>query len=486
MNIFENLKPEKVWMYFDEILQIPRPSKKEEKIIAYLLDFGKKHNLPAKRDEIGNVLITKPATKGYENQQVMVLQSHIDMVCEKNADVVHDFEKDPIKAKIEGEWVTAEGTTLGADDGIGIAAQLAILAANNIEHGPIECLFTVDEETGLSGAFALQPEFMTGKILLNLDSEDEGELFIGCAGGIDTMITLTYKKRKTPPKHNAYLISVKGLLGGHSGDEINKGHGNSNKILNRLLWNLANLYKIRLNNFDGGNLRNAIPREAFAIITVNSKHKKLLEKYCKKYFKTIKNELSETDAGVQISIEKTETPKFVINKSAQQKLLNALYACPHGVIAMSYRMPGMVETSTNLASVKFKDDNIIEITTSQRSDLNSSKLDIASMVESVFLLAECNVKHGDGYPGWTPNPNSEILKITVAAYEKLFGNTPVVRSIHAGLECGLFLEKYPEMDMISFGPTLRQVHSPDEKINIETVDKFWKLLLEVLKNAPLK
>ena len=482
-SILNNLKPEIVWSYFEEILQIPRPSKKEEKIREYLIAFGKQNNLETKSDEAGNILIKKNATAGMENRKIIVLQSHMDMVCEKNSDVKHDFDNDPIQPVIDGDWVTAKGTTLGADDGIGIAAQLAILSSTDIIHGPIECLFTVDEETGLTGAFALQPEFLEGRVLINLDSEDEGELFIGCAGGIDTVATFKYKHVKTPNNSISYKISISGLKGGHSGDDINKGFGNSVKILTRLLWNASNDLKIHLAHFDGGNLRNAIAREATAIITIKPKRKERMLAYVESFSNAVKEELSITEPGLSIQIEETGMPKTILNNKIQNRLLNSLYACPHGVITMSQKMPGMVETSTNLASVKFRGKNTIEVTTSQRSDSGTAKLDIAHMVENLFRLASAKVIHSDGYPGWTPNPASSILKITEKAYKDLFRTDPVVRSIHAGLECGLFLEKYPDMDMISFGPTLRRVHSPDERINIETVRKFWELLLEVLKHS---
>ncbi|MCK5838232.1 MAG: aminoacyl-histidine dipeptidase, partial [Bacteroidales bacterium] len=407
----------------------------------------------------------------------------MDMVCEKNSDVKHDFDNDPIQPVIDGDWVTAKGTTLGADDGIGIAAQLAILSSTDIIHGPVECLFTVDEETGLTGAFALQPGFLEGRVLINLDSEDEGELFIGCAGGIDTVATFKYKHVKTPNDSISYKISISGLKGGHSGDDINKGFGNSVKILTRLLWNASNDLKIHVAHFDGGNLRNAIAREATAIITIKPKRKERMLAYVESFSNAVKEELSITEPGLSIQIEETGMPKTIVSKKIQNRLLNSLYACPHGVISMSQKMPGMVETSTNLASVKFRGKNRIEVTTSQRSDSSTAKLDIAHMVENVFRLARAKVTHSDGYPGWAPNPASNILKITEKAYKDLFRTDPVVRSIHAGLECGLFLEKYPDMDMISFGPTLRRVHSPDERINIETVRKFWELLLEVLKHS---
>ena len=481
-----NLHPKEVWKYFLEICQIPRPSKKEEKIMEYLIKFGESHGLETHRDEAGNVVIKKGATPGMESRQAVVLQSHMDMVCEKNSDVEHDFLKDPIKPRIDGEWVKATGTTLGADDGIGIAAQLALLAATDIPHGPIECLFTVDEETGLTGAFEMKPGFFDSKILLNLDSEDEGELFIGCAGGVDTLATFGYEQEKVPSGFIAYKFTVKGLKGGHSGDDINKGLGNSIKIINRFLWKGTNKFDLRLSNLDGGNLRNAIPREAFAVFLVHEDDKESGVADFNTFHSDVKNELKDTEPNLVLGLEECNAPEWVIDEPTQYDLLNALYACPHGVIAMSSQIPGLVETSTNLASVKFIQDNQILVTTSQRSSVDSSKTDIANMVESVFRLANASVVHSEGYPGWAPNTNSEILTITKNAYVKLFSVEPIVRAIHAGLECGLFLEKYPELDMISFGPTIRGAHSPDERLDIASNVKFWDLLLEVLKNIPEK
>jgi dipeptidase D len=463
MKILDKLTPQPIWSYFEDICQVPRPSKREEKIIKFLIDFAKSHNLSAKRDEAGNVLISKPAVKGKESVPTVILQSHVDMVCEKNAETIHDFDNDPIIPVVDGEWVTANGTTLGADCGIGMAAQLAVLTSDSIKHGPIECLFTVDEETGLSGAFALGPDFLSGKTLINLDSEDEGELFIGCAGGIDTVATMSFKKEQAPENHFALKISVKGLLGGHSGDDINKGRGNAIKILNRFLWQIRDKYDLYLVEFNGGNLRNAIAREAFAIIMIPPNMKESITVDFNIYRGEIEDELLITEPNIKLVLESVDNkPDFVIDKESVLKLTNAVYTCPHGVISMSYRMPGMVETSTNLASVKFS-DNSATITTSQRSDIKTSVYDASAMVQSTFLLAGAEVKRGDGYPGWTPDPDSKILEISKKSYEKLFKVEPVVRSIHAGLECGLFLEKYPGMDMISFGPTLRGVHSPDER-----------------------
>ncbi len=484
MSTLDNLQPSEIWKYFNEICTIPRPSKKEEKIISYIIEFALKHNLESKKDEAGNVVIQKKATPGMENLQPVVLQSHLDMVCEKNSDTIHDFLNDPIIPYVDGEWVKAKGTTLGADDGIGIAAQLALLASDSIPHGPIECLFTVDEETGLTGAFEMKPGFFTSKILLNLDSEDEGEFFIGCAGGVDTVITFAYEREKVPSDFIAYKLTVKGLKGGHSGDDIDKGLGNSIKIINRFLWKSSNKFDLRISQLDGGNLRNAIPREAYSVFALHQDDKDDMIKDFEIYKKEILNEIGDVETGLTITLESNDLPEFVIDEPTQFDLLNALYSCPHGVIAMSRQLKGLVETSTNLASVKFIQDNQILVTTSQRSSIESAKHDIANMVESVFRLANGHVQHSEGYPGWAPNTNSEVLTITKNAYKKLFGVDPVVRAIHAGLECGLFLEKYPYLDMISFGPTIKGAHSPDERLNIETTRKFWDLLQEVLVNIP--
>lgn len=479
-SILADLEPKSLFKFFGEILSIPRPSKHEEKMTEYLVNWAKERNLEYVSDEIGNVIIRKGATKGKENSPWVCLQSHIDMVCEKNSDKDFDFEKDAIVPKIEGEWLKADGTTLGADDGIGVATALAILDANDIEHGPIECLFTVDEETGLSGAEALSADVLKSRILLNLDSEDEGEIFIGCAGGIDTVAKLPYDKEETP-KAPAFKIMVKGLKGGHSGDDINKGLACANKILNRILWSLDKEMDLRLSCFEGGNLRNAIAREANATFVVAQADVELMKEIVEKFAVDLKYEFRTTEPDMQITLSEAEKPAFVVDMLSQDNLLNVLYACPHGVLAMSREIPGFVETSTNLASVKMKEDHFF-ITTSQRSSVESAKYAAAYRVESCFLLAGADVEHGDGYPGWAPNPESKILKIAVDAYKKLFNKEPIVRAIHAGLECGLIGEKYPGMDMISYGPTLRGVHSPDERLEIKTVELYWKHTLEILKN----
>jgi len=481
MSEIKNLEPKIVWKYFDEITKIPRPSKKEEKIIQYLLNFAKEYNLEAEKDEVGNVVIKKAATKGMENTATVILQSHSDMVCEKNNDVEFNFETDPIKAFIDGDWVTADGTTLGADDGIGIAASLAILSSNDIQHGPIEALFTSDEETGMTGAFGLQQGFLKGSILINLDSEDEGELFIGCAGGMDSVAEFDYKKEKLNDNFYSCKITVSGLKGGHSGDEIDSGLGNANKILNRFLYNLSEKTEFMLNNFDGGNLRNAIARESSAIISVKQHDKEQIRLALNIFTEEIKSELSATEPDLNLEMTTIDNPEFVIDADTQKKLMQAIYACPHGVIAMSQSIENLVETSTNLASVKFKNDKIV-IGTSQRSSVNSALTDVASMVKSVFELAGAKVIQSDGYPGWTPKLDSAIMNITKNSYKKLFNQEPKVLAIHAGLECGLFLTKYPNLDMISIGPTVKGAHSPDERMNIQTVVKFWDLLIDVLKN----
>ncbi|MDR2292999.1 MAG: aminoacyl-histidine dipeptidase [Prevotellaceae bacterium] len=477
MNI-QDLEPNIVFKFFKQILNVPRPSKKEGKIIKYLLDFAKEYNLQAKTDKSGNVLISKPATAGRENLPTVVLQSHIDMVCEKNSDVVFDFENDAIQAYVDGNWIKAKGTTLGADCGIGMAAELAILASNNIEHGNLECLFTVDEETGLTGAFELEQNFFTGKILLNLDSEDEGEIFIGCAGGRDTLGKIAYREVAISDRGIALRIDVKGLKGGHSGDDINKGLACANKVLNRLLYPFFDY--IEINKFDGGNLRNAIAREAYAIISVAPEKVDEFKKHLNRFEEDVRYEYRSVEPDMRITVAETEKPKTVIDSKAKFSLMNCLYACPHGVLAMSREIPNFVETSTNLASVKM-DDKYIIISTSQRSAVNTSKDDATACVVACFKLVGAEVWQGDGYPGWMPNPDSPVLAIAESVYEKIFDKKPLVKAIHAGLECGLFLEKYPALDMISFGPTLRGVHSPDERLDIASTQKFWLLLINILK-----
>jgi len=485
MRQLSTLKPSLIWKYFDQITKIPRPSKKEEKMIIWVMNTARDHNLSVEKDETGNVLIRKPASSGFENRKTVCLQSHLDMVCEKNSSSNHNFETDPIQTTIDGAWVKAEGTTLGADNGIGVAAMLAILTDRNLKHGPLECLFTVDEETGLNGAKNLESGFFTANILLNLDSEDEGELFIGCAGGMNTIATLKYEMRQTPEGSSAFRIEVTGLQGGHSGADIHKNRGNSIKILNQLLWEVRNRFGARLSVFEGGNLRNAIPREAFAIVALPNTHIEVFTDFFRNYTRLLKAEYYVDEPGIQINLNPVPLPEKVLKKKVQEKLLNSLFACPHGVISWSRLMENLVETSTNLASVKFEGINRIVISTSQRSSINTAKIQIGNTVKSTFKLANATVEQTEGYPGWNPNPASEILKITTSSYKRLFGVDPAVKAIHAGLECGLFLEKYPGLDMISFGPTILDPHSPSERVNIETTEKFWKLLTDVLENIPV-
>lgn len=481
--IFDNLEPPKIWSYFEEICKIPRLSKNEEKIRQYLLDFAEKHGLQNKTDKAGNVLISKAADPEYNKRKSVLLQSHMDMVGEKDAKTEHDWTKDPIVPYIDGKWVKAKDTTLGADDGIGIAAQMALLSDNEIKTGPIECLFTVDEESGMTGAIELEKNFFDSKILINLDSEDEGELFIGCAGGIDTVAEMPYKKEEPDGDHVALKISITGLHGGHSGDEIHKGYANSVKMMTGLLQILSSKYKIRLSRFNGGNLRNAIPREAFAYITCHKDHVDKIRKDTEQYLERMRKEYASTEKGISITVSKTDHPPFVIDHKSHKSLLNALDQCPHGVVAWSEEMKGLVETSTNLASVKFIDGDI-RIVTSQRSSVDSAKKEISGQVYDIFTENNALAQHSGGYPGWKPDTNSEILNITRRSYEKLFNTTPLVRAIHAGLECGLILEKYPGLDMISFGPTIKGAHTPQERLDIETTKKFWDLLVDVLRNIP--
>ncbi len=477
-----DLEPRQVWEQFDAITRVPRPSKKEERVIEFLIDFARSHSLDYERDAIGNVVIRKPATSGYEDHETVILQSHMDMVCEKNSDVDFDFDSQPINAVVDGEWVRAEGTTLGADCGIGMAAAMAMLLATDVEHGPIEALFTVDEETGLTGAFNLGEGMLTGKYLINLDSEDEGEIFIGCAGGVDTVATFLVQYDAAPKGYTFYRFDVSELKGGHSGDDINKGRANSNKIAARLLLIAQDEFEGRVSYFDGGNLRNAIPREAYAVMGVPSKQKDKFEARARQFIADVKEEFTLTEPDMRLALSDMPAVEEVLTETSQRNLLGALVGVPNGVLAMSAAIEGLVETSTNLASVKFSGKQKVVVTTSQRSSVESAKLYAKQAVESVFLLAGAEVEHSDGYPGWAPNPDSHLLKKTVESYERLFGVEPKVKAVHAGLECGLFLEKYPHLEMVSFGPTLCGVHSPDERLEIATVEKFWQLLNEVVKN----
>lgn len=481
MSEIRNLEPKAVWTIFDEINQVPRPSKKETKIIAYLEEFARKHNIPYKKDGIGNIVMYRKATPSMAGKPTIVLQSHMDMVCEKEADRTIDFMNDPIETYIDNGWVKARGTTLGADDGIGMATALALLTTEGLEHPDLEALFTVDEETGLTGAFNLGEEMLTGHYLINLDSEDDGEIFIGCAGGIDTVATFTYRREQTPEGMVWMRARISGLKGGHSGDNINDGLANSNKLMTRLLLAGSDRFGLRLNLFDGGNLRNAIPRDAQALFGVPAAQADAFRRYAAELAEIFPAEYKYTDENVRLEVTDAERPAYVIDLPTQQALLLALQGVANGVLAMSYSLPGLPETSSNLASVKFVGEDHIVVTLSQRSSVESAKENAARTIGAIFRLAGATVEHGEGYPGWAPDPSSYLLKVAENAYERLFGTAPKVRAIHAGLECGLFLEKYPHLEMISVGPTMRGVHSPDERLEIAAVERFWKYLIEILR-----
>jgi dipeptidase D len=475
--------PEAVWNYFEEICKIPRISRHELKIRKYLIDFASKHNLEHKEDEVGNILIIRQASPGFENKSTIVLQSHMDMVGEKNSDNPHDWYNDPIIPFVSNGWVRTSGTTLGADDGIGIACQMAILTDKSLMAGKIECLFTVDEESGMTGAINLKPDFFEGRTLLNLDSEDEGILYIGCAGGMDTVGKIAYNAIAPESDSCAYEISLTGLRGGHSGDEIHKGFANSIKLMNRLLMKLTDACGISLNRFDGGNLRNAIPREAFAVIILKNDKTSILDNIISDYRRNVQKEYAATDPGFTINLKPVAMPDNAMHENDMQLLFKALDTCPHGVISWSKDLEDLVETSTNLASIKFDNKGTITIVTTQRSSIEEAKNEAASLVSRSLSVANAEVVHSQGYPGWKPNLSSEILNVTKRSYQKLFKKEPDVRAIHAGLECGLLYEKNKDIDMISFGPAIKGAHTPEESLNIESTMRFWDLLTDVIKSA---
>lgn len=481
-----NLKPARVFEQFAKINEIPRPSKHEEKMTAYLQEFGKSHGLETIVDEIGNVLIKKPATPGYENRQTVILQSHQDMVCDKLVDVEFDFNTDAIQTYVDGEWLKAKGTTLGADDGIGCAIELAILDSDDIEHGPLECVFTVDEETQLTGASAMKPGFMSGTMLINLDSEDEGEMFVSCAGGRSTVATFRFTREDAPKDYFFVEISLKGLTGGHSGDDINKRRANAIKILSRFVYNMEEKYGSRLVSFNSGKLHNAIPRDGRAVIAVPNAVKEQVRADWNVFTAAVEDEFHVTDTSMAFKMESTE-PAKVISAEAGKNIVRALQAVDNGIFAICQdeALGGMVETSSNIAVVKTSETEM-EILASQRSNVMSNLDNQCNTIKAVFQLAGAEVIQNDGYPAWKMNPNSQLTKTAVDAYKKIFGKEPIVRGIHAGLECGLFSEKYPELDMVSFGPTLRDVHTPDERLLIPTVQMVWDHLLEMLKHIPNK
>lgn len=494
MNNVLDLQPKEVFTIFDAITRIPRPSKHEEQISQWLQSFAKEHAIECVADEAMNVIMRVPATPGYEDHPGIILQAHIDMVCEKNNDTQHDFFNDPIHTYVEEDWIKAKGTTLGADDGIGIALALAALTSKTLQHPAMEALFTVDEETGLTGANKLQEGYLHGKRLINLDSEDDGQIFIGCSGGIDTLAKMhcqqsTIAETAHYPQSTMFAARIKvgGLMGGHSGEDINKGRGNANKILVRFLYRLfinpkTAIKGVLLSSINGGNLRNAIAREAEAVVAVPMAEKEQLRILLNLYIAEIEAEIKDVEKDLVIDLDSTITDGLRFFQPADaEKLIRALYICPHGVIEMSRDIKGMVETSTNLASVKMK-DGYVEINTSQRSAVESKKHDIKNVVESALATACDEVTHGDGYPGWKPNTHSELLQITKQAYIDLFHEEPKVLAIHAGLECGLFLEKYPYLDMVSIGPQMVGVHSPQEKLSVSSTARCWQWLQQTLQS----
>jgi dipeptidase D len=483
--VLNDLKPASLWNHFEDLCAIPHPSKHEEKIREHIVAWAKGLGLHTVVDEVGNVIIRKPATPGMENRKGIVLQGHIDMVPQKNNDTPHDFEKDPIIPRIDGEWVKATGTTLGADNGIGVAATMAVLEATDLVHGQVEALFTIDEETGMTGAFGLKSGVLTGDILMNLDSEDEGELYVGCAGGTNANLTFHYTEEETPANSEALLVKVGGLKGGHSGVDIALERGNSNIILNRILWWGNKNANLRIASIEGGSLRNAIPRESNAVVTIPSDKVAAFKNYVTELFKIVVAEYKGVETDISITAETTAVPAKVIDAKTSCNLVNAIYATPNGVMRMSQDMIGLVETSTNLAIVK-SENGTIEIKCLLRSSVDSAKDDLENKIESVYTLAGADCIFDGQYPGWKPNMDSPILKEMLAAYEKQFGKIPKIAAIHAGLECGLLGGVYKNWDMISFGPTIRFPHSPDEKVNIASVEKFWAFLVETLKNAPVK
>jgi len=485
MSDIRNLEPKLLWKYFYEITQIPRPSKKEQRMIDYMKKFGEDKGLETIVDKTGNVIIRKPATKGMENRKGIILQGHLDMVPQKNSDKVFDFEKDPIEAYADGGWVKANGTTLGADNGIGVAAAMAALTDPEVEHGPLEALFTIDEETGMTGANNLAKGVLQGEIMINMDSEDEGELYVGCAGGIDVSAKRNYGLDRTPEGTAAYKIVIKGLRGGHSGVDIPLDRGNANKLMFRFFQQAEHDFGMRIASYLGGDLRNAIPREAFGTVVVPAIKKEEFEKFVAGYENIYRTEFKESDPDVRFTAETCKAPEKVMNAGDQYRIIRAVFACPHGVMRMSHSMPGLVETSNNLAIVKINEGKF-EAYCLTRSSVDTAKEATAWQIAAIFHLIDAKVELSGSYPGWNPDLSSDILKTMQHTYDKLYGKIPEIRAIHAGLECGIIMGPYPHLDTISFGPTIRFPHSPDEKVEIESVVKFWNFLKATLKNAPVK
>jgi len=478
-----NLEPKVLWNHFEDLNAVPRPSKKEERVIEFIMNFGKNLGLHTERDEIGNILIKKPATPGFENKMGVVLQSHLDMVHQKNSSTDFDFFTQGIQSFIDGDWVKAKGTTLGADNGIGVAAAMSVLSSTDIEHGPIESIFTIDEETGMTGAELLTPNWVEGDILLNMDTEDEGELCIGCAGGVDT--TVNYHYGLEDPTGTAFNISLTGLFGGHSGCDIHLQRGNSNKLMARVLLKLMSDCGVQISDFNGGSLRNAIPREAFATITIPKGNIDKCRAIISDIESIYKSEFSTTDPNLKLELLATDMPASVANKADASKMMHAINAVRNGMYRMSNDFEGLVETSTNISKVSL-DDGHLKIDFLTRSSVDEAKWDLASQIESTFQLMGANVEHAGSYPGWEPNPDSEILKVMRGIHFDYFKEKPIVNAVHAGLECGIISRTQPKLDMISFGPTIKNPHSPDEKVDIGTVDRFWGYLKKILVEIPNK
>tara|TARA_R110002050_G_scaffold4573_2_gene22102 strand:+ start:13594 stop:15054 length:1461 start_codon:yes stop_codon:yes gene_type:complete len=479
------LQPQQLWNKFADLNAVPRPSKKEERVIAFMKDFGKSLNLETIEDEVGNVIIKKPATQGMDNRVTVVMQSHLDMVHQKNNDTVFDFETQGIDMYVDGDWVRAKGTTLGADNGLGVATIMAILESTDIEHPAIEALFTIDEETGMTGAMGLKGGLLSGGILLNLDTEEDDEIGVGCAGGIDVTATRSYEEEETPEFKIGYKITVKGLQGGHSGMQIHEGLGNANKIMNRVLFDGFENFGLRISEIDGGSLRNAIPRESNTIVVIDAIHEDAFLLEIKQQEAVIKTELKTMEPNLEIVVSKCETPEKIMDLGVQEGLTRAIYAACNGVYRMSADIPDLVETSNNVARVIVK-DGAIKIGCLTRSSVESAKWDLVNTLRATFELTGCEVDASGDYPGWKPNMDSPILKVLSQIYKDMNGEEAHVAACHAGLECGILGQNYPEMDMISFGPTIKGAHSPDERAQISSAQKYWKFVLEILKHIPVK
>ncbi|MDQ3140778.1 MAG: aminoacyl-histidine dipeptidase [Bacteroidota bacterium] len=479
----QNLEPKAIWANFVHLNQIPRPSKKETRVVEFVKLFGERLGLETEVDTLGNVLIRKPASPGMEGRKMVILQSHLDMVHQKNNDTVFDFNTEGIKMKIDGDWVHAEGTTLGADNGIGVATILAILESKDIAHPALEALFTIDEETGMTGALGLKPGTLKGRLMLNLDTEDDTELTIGCAGGIDVTASNVYSRIALPGAHSSYQITVKGLAGGHSGMEIHLGRANANKLMNRFLYKIVEDYGVLVHSIDGGGLRNAIPRESVSVVCIPTDKKEAFEKIAHEYNEIFQKEFQTTDPKIGLEIKSIDNPMDVASVNFTKKFIRSVYACPNGIYRMSPDIDRLVQSSNNLARVLLKDGNWSAMCLT-RSSVETEKMDLASMIKAGFELCDGKTVFGGAYPGWTPNPHSAIVNLMSTIYNKMYNGNPHVNACHAGLECGILGGPYPDMEMISFGPNIRGAHSPDEKVQISSVQKFWNYLLETLKNIP--